>query len=515
MSRFLLLFLFLLWLAWPPEAAVHPAKLRWQLALFLGTYALMLAIMALWARLLARRITGRNLYRSALWFNNVMFAVRLLVLAWFGVGIFALGWGTIVRWMLGPVAQWPVELPGTLLATAPALAVWAALWWAQFPADRAMREQNLLHALDAGGPVTSPPSLYRYLASQFRLQLLFSVVPILLIIAIRDGIVMTLWKTRLLNQLGSREAVEAAISLIAASIVFLFAPALLRRILNTTPLPPSPLRERLERICERNHLKYRQILLWHTNSHMSNAAVMGVLPRWRYILLSDLLLETMTDAQIEAVFAHEVGHIVHRHMPWYAVFFIALMLAIAGPGEYLARLFSDIELPYWMPAELLTTIFAATTFLLAFGFVSRRFERQADVFAARMVELTRPAVAMLPATINPVDPIDPMDSHVGEYGATVFASALRRVAVINNIPLVRSKPVSRRVRDVFSHWLDASIDLVHNWMHGSIPSRMQYVMEMSTDPSRTARFDRLMFYVYAGLLVALITSALIVARDQF
>ena len=41
------------------------------------------------------------------------------------------------------------------------------------------------------------------------------------------------------------------------------------------------------------------------------------LPHVRYILLSDLLLERMDDEQIEAVFAHEVGHVVHRHMAWY------------------------------------------------------------------------------------------------------------------------------------------------------------------------------------------------------
>ena len=34
----------------------------------------------------------------------------------------------------------------------------------------------------------------------------------------------------------------------------------------------------------------------------------------------------MTDEQIEAVFAHEVGHIVHRHMMWYLVLIVLLML---------------------------------------------------------------------------------------------------------------------------------------------------------------------------------------------
>ena len=63
---------------------------------------------------------------------------------------------------------------------------------------------------------------------------------------------------------------------------------------------------------DRRLLRYREILLWHTENNMGNAAVVGLVPRLRYILLSDLLLETMDDRQIEAVFAHEIGHIVHE-----------------------------------------------------------------------------------------------------------------------------------------------------------------------------------------------------------
>ena len=72
-------------------------------------------------------------------------------------------------------------------------------------------------------------------------------------------------------------------------------------------------------------MRYRDILVWRTHSNMGNAAVMGILPHMRYVLLSDLLLETMTDEQIEAVFAHEMGHVVHRHMAWFVLFFVTVM----------------------------------------------------------------------------------------------------------------------------------------------------------------------------------------------
>ena len=104
--------------------------------------------------------------------------------------------------------------------------------------------------------------------------------------------------------------------------------------------------------------------------------------------------------------------------------------------------------------------------LLLFGVLSRFFERQADVYAARTIESINQSDAP-PATSYL------SGSHVGEYGATVFGSALYRVAVINNIPI-------------------ASRTLTH----GSISDRIEYLRAMSTDPERTRRFDRFMSWVY-------------------
>ena len=56
------------------------------------------------------------------------------------------------------------------------------------------------------------------------------------------------------------------------------------------------------------------MLTWRTRHQIGNAAVMGFIPQVRYILLTDLLLETMSDEQIEAVFAHEMGHVLADHV---------------------------------------------------------------------------------------------------------------------------------------------------------------------------------------------------------
>ena len=72
-------------------------------------------------------------------------------------------------------------------------------------------------------------------------------------------------------------------------------------------------------------------------------------------------------------------------------------------------------------------------------------------------------------------------THVGPYGVTVFASALHRVAVINNIPVA-----------------------ARSWCHGSIAKRMKYLHELSADPSHTTRFDRFMGKLYVALVLALV-----------
>ena len=165
MSRFLILFLFLIWTAWPGSAK-PPAVLPWQeTALFLGVFALIVLVLGVWSRVLARHVTGQNLHRSIKRFNQAIFAARMTIPVWFGVGVFVLDWPLVVERLLGPVVYWPVQLPGAALGTLPAVMTWMGLWWSQYPADRALREQGLLVLLEDGLPVHSPPSFWDRCAS--------------------------------------------------------------------------------------------------------------------------------------------------------------------------------------------------------------------------------------------------------------------------------------------------------------------------------------------------------------
>jgi STE24 endopeptidase len=469
-ARILLLIPFMLWLIWSAQPTAAAGDHRAGVAIFLGGYVGLVLVMAAWGRLLARQIDSSNLQNSLRRFNTVMSLSRMLVVAWFAMALYGgLGWGEFVNRILR-TQKLPLMLPQTILATAPAFLAWVGLWWSQFPADRALREQSLLFALEDDLPVHAPPGFARYFASQLRLQILFTLIPIVMILFLRDLIYTTLVQT---GAIAPQSPVAEPMILMCSSIsVFVIAPAILKHVLRTQPLPDSPLRKKLEEMCRRSRLRYRDILVWRTDNNMGNAAVMGILPWIRYILLSDLLLETMTDEQVEAVFAHEVGHIVHRHMAWYVVLVVILMLGMSAPAETIKHLLGTSGLPAWLVSRIDIVMEAAgvAIFFGLFGVLSRRFERQADVYAARTIENLRAAADTIARP-----------SHVGEYGAAVFASALHRVAIINNIPIG-----------------------ARNFSHGSIAARMKYLHNLSGDPSRTGQFDRMMLAIYATLITALV-----------
>jgi STE24 endopeptidase len=333
---------------------------------------------------------------------------------------------------------------------------------------------------------------------------LFCVAPAIVLILLRDVLSLTL--PPMLNQIAWLRQrptyVEALVSLPSLGLILVLGPEILRRILQTETMPDCPLRRRLESTCRQNRVGLRNVLTWRTRHQMGNAAVMGFIPQVRYILLSDLLLETMSDQQIEAVFAHEVGHVKHRHLWWLLLTLAATLLALAGPGQLVADELAKLQQRIWLPEGVQLSLLLGAglaIFALVFGYISRRFERQADVFAARTMQIQAAPAAIVSvgaasedtsstssAVIDDAGPSlrTAIRSHVGQSGAQIFCSALERVANVNNIPIA-----------------------ARSWCHGSIARRMRFVRELSEHPLRTARFDRSMARLYLALALGLCVFA--------
>lgn len=181
--------------------------------------------------------------------------------------------------------------------------------------------------------------------------------------------------------------------LFVALIIFL-VPAIIPWIWKCRPFPQGPLRKIITDSLEKSGVRCAEILLWPLGrGRVCTAAVLGLVPRFRYILLTPCLVEYLHPAEIEAVLAHEVGHIRYRHLLWYVVFlgaYSAVLFSLLDPlwTWMLSRHFTMEFLVFFqdMPqsvssllALLPMVILMLLYFRLMMGYFMRNFERQADL----------------------------------------------------------------------------------------------------------------------------------------
>ena len=207
----------------------------------------------------------------------------------------------------------------------------------------------------------------------FRQYVLFILVPFSLVVMIQDT--WHILPVTLRNRL-TESGVVTAFILAGVGLALVVLPLLLRYEWKTRPLSSGPLRERLEALLARTHLACRQILLWDTyGGQMVNACVTGFVGLTRYIFLTDTLIDALDADEIVAVFAHEIGHVKRHHMWFYIMFAGGFVLILAG-GQALLGLGTSgvlfvlgLMVVYWG---------------FGFGYLSRRMEVEADLYAAEV-----------------------------------------------------------------------------------------------------------------------------------
>ncbi|HSO18740.1 MAG TPA: M48 family metallopeptidase, partial [Desulfosarcina sp.] len=89
-------------------------------------------------------------------------------------------------------------------------------------------------------------------------------------------------------------------------LVFLFAvailgPLLIQKFWRCRPLEDGYFRQRIDAICRRAGVRYADILYWPIfGGRMITAGVMGLVGRFRYILVTDALLRILNPAEVDA-----------------------------------------------------------------------------------------------------------------------------------------------------------------------------------------------------------------------
>ncbi|MBN1435611.1 MAG: M48 family metalloprotease [Sedimentisphaerales bacterium] len=364
--------------------------------------------------------------------------------------------------------------------------------WCFYPVNRHIREHVVFGQLSMGLAARPVWSRGQYMLFNVRHGVLILLLPILCMLALQDVIsVFGPWLYgAVTGRTGDRtyEVVSNVASGGAIVMVFVLAPFILRLVWQTRALPSGPLRRKLESFCRRLSLRHRDILLWDTYSAVGNAAVMGVWGKVRYVLLSDALIENMPDEQIEAVFGHEAGHVRYWHIPFLVGFVAASSLLAGAVMEGLLQLRDQLaEHVSWVAAWgdwmlILPAGLLGIGWLLLFGWVSRRFERQADVYGAMAAGALAEQADNNESDDESEKPLRLVetDKTLSQYGAAVMAAALRRIALLNGVAME-----------------------ARSWRHSSISSRMKFLQGLAQEPGALGRFMRLVVRVKVGIILAL------------
>lgn len=263
------------------------------------------------------------------------------------------------------------------------------------------------------------------------------------------------------------------ISLLFMGFMFIFLPPVIVSIWQCEPIEASPLKERLEALCAKAHFKHGGMLYWTIMNQSLTAAIVGVVPRLRYVMFTKRLFKELSPNAIEAILAHEIGHSYRKHLLIYPVILLGMLVCTS-----LFSVFFSDPIASWFshqnaqhPSALWTLLYPLALFIpyaliiglyfrFVFGLFSRLFERQADLHG---FELGLPPEHMI--------------------------EALNDVAVATG----------------FTH-------LAPNWHHYSIQERMDFLKAAAHNPAVIqAHHRRVKLYLIGYLILLTLGTAFLLA----
>jgi len=247
-------------------------------------------------------------------------------------------------------------------------------------------------------------------------------------------------------------------------ILVILMPAFIQFWWECRPFESSEKIVELKKFLNEMRFRYGNLLRWSIfEGRMMTAGIMGIIPRLRYILITDSLMEILSIDELKAVLAHEVGHAKYRHMIFYVIFMLGYMVLSFGLFDIFTCLLAS--LPYFinvvgenkpyalnlfymaLSVPILLSMFIYFRFLL--GFFMRNFERQADLYSAVVMGSPFP-------TIN----------------------SLEKIALF-----------SGKIRDLPS------------WHHFSIKERVECLLATLKRPDLIRRHNRFIALSFAGYLI--------------
>lgn len=464
------------------EGAVSHAGLRGTVAL-----ALMLAApLSAWqiSRQLRHRLISEPSQRL-FWLERYTRSQTLhlvLQLAVVAIILLPLRWPQLVlnHWQLRHAVLLD-ELLLLLPVVLPMFVSWACFYRLEFLVEHPALLDACGEALSAPAASTSSPKMVptwqaclAYAGNRLRHQLGLVLLPVLGVVGLLD-----LLRHFAPGLLEGEQAWMVYLPVLCCLVAGF--PLLLRMTWKTAPLPAGPLRGRLAALNRQAGIQVREILVWRTEGRVINALVVGFVPRFRYVLLSDGLLQALREDEIEAVYAHELGHVRQHHLALRLAALlapVALWLALASPadawlqaraGAHAPAVTSghaaaDASLDTWKSIDAVTTgmasLFARSipgAWLLpmlvalyagiVLAWYSRHLEHEADVWACRLLSAgsagdARPRGRVLSCSappcgvervVNMLERLGQVTGHPRDRNAWLHPSIARRTALLRRV----------------------------------------------------------------------------------
>jgi STE24 endopeptidase len=189
-------------------------------------------------------------------------------------------------------------------------------------------------------------------------------------------------------------------------LMLVLAPVLIMPLFNKfTPLPEGTLCERLLALAKRTGFRAQsiQVMDGSKRSQHSNAFFTGF-GRFRKIVLFDTLIKQLSEPELEAVLAHEIGHYKRKHILQLLLMSAAMalmafyLLSVLAQKSWFYEAFGFSASNNIVPALLLFTLLSGLmSFWLSplINLWSRRYEYQADAFAALAMKEPRSLIGAL------------------------------------------------------------------------------------------------------------------------
>jgi Zn-dependent protease with chaperone function len=190
--------------------------------------------------------------------------------------------------------------------------------------------------------------------------------------------------------------------------ITLLGPFFIQRLWHCRPLEVGYWRDRIKELGQRAGCRFADIVYWPIfGGRMITAGVMGLVRKFRYLLVTEALFSYLTPDEVDAVIAHEIGHVKKRHMLFYLLFFGGYLLFYYSVFEILLSFIFITPAFRWLiqtsgislatATEVVVLIMAIFLFFLyfryIFGYFMRNFERQADAYVYTLFQSAAPLIS--------------------------------------------------------------------------------------------------------------------------